>query len=121
MQNIWDVYIQELSFVPREVRDRLRTACNTDDVRASWQVWSKEAEASLVRACHTAEGPALAGPSSLSLHTRRLGPGARIESIALTMPMSLMLPTGFSVNSSLAPVLRFRRRIESVCNVLKDI
>ena len=87
------------SCVPRQARERLRKACNTDDVEASWHVWSKEAEASLVRAHHTAGGPALAGPNSfmerghLSLRTWRLGGGVRIESIALIMPMSLMLPT----------------------------
>ena len=52
VRNIWDVCIQELSFVLKEVRERLRTACNTDDVDASWQIWSKEAEASLVRLPH---------------------------------------------------------------------
>ena len=54
VRNIWDVYIQELSFVPGEGRERLRTACNTDDVDATWHQRSREAEASLVRSLRDA-------------------------------------------------------------------
>ena len=43
VQTIWDVYIREVSFVPREVRERLVTACNSSDVDASWRLWSREA------------------------------------------------------------------------------
>ena len=64
IQNIWVVYIQELSFVPREVREQLVAACNTTDVDASWCLWSREAGARLARAYRTAGGPALTGPSS---------------------------------------------------------
>ena len=45
VQNIWDVYIREVSFVPCEVRDQLFIACNSSDVDASWRLWSREAEA----------------------------------------------------------------------------
>ena len=79
VQNIWDVHVQELSFVPSEVREQLLAACDTTDVDASWRFWSREAEASLARAYLTAGGPALSNPSScvgrgqLSLRTKRLG------------------------------------------------
>ena len=42
-----DVYLQELSFVPTEVREQLRAVCDGKDVDASWNLWSQEAEASL--------------------------------------------------------------------------
>ena len=48
--------------------------------------------------------------------------GVTIVFIVLIVLMSLMsLILAFSYNSSLAPVLRFRRRFVSVCNVLKEI
>ena len=47
------------------LRERLRAACDTCDVDASWQMRTKEAEASLFRVYHTGEGPAIAGPGSL--------------------------------------------------------
>ena len=58
VQNIRDVYIQEVGFVPR-VREKLFTACNSPDVDASWLLWSREAEASLARAYLSAGGPPL--------------------------------------------------------------
>ena len=59
--------------------ERLRAACDTNDVDSSRQFGRKEAEASPVRAYHTAGEPALAGPGSfvgggqLSVRTERLG------------------------------------------------
>ena len=91
-------------------------------------VWSKEAEASLVRAYHTAGGPALAGPSSflgrgqLSLRTRRLGGRCNHRTYRMDHADDFdVTNSGFFINSSIAPVLRFRRRFVSVCNVLKGI
>ena len=52
-QNIWCVYPQELS------RLHKRT-----DVDASWNLWSQEVEASLIRACQAEGGPVLAGHPS---------------------------------------------------------
>ena len=54
VQNIWDVRIQELSSVPVDVRERSRTARNTEHVGAFRQIWSRRLKASLVRAYHTA-------------------------------------------------------------------
>ena len=124
-KTFWDVYKQKLSFVPRKTRERLRTTCNTYDVDASWQIWSKEAEASLVRAYHTASGPALAGPRSCTaIYPSALGGGGvgvRNESTALIMPMSLMLQLRVLHQLVACPRLRFRRRFKSDCNVLKCI
>ena len=36
--------IQELSFVPVGIRKRPYAACDTNDVDATWQIWSKVAE-----------------------------------------------------------------------------
>ena len=40
VQNIRNVYIQEVCFVPREVREQLFIACDSSDVDASWRLWS---------------------------------------------------------------------------------
>ena len=113
-KTFWDVYKQELSFVPGMTRERLRTACNTYDVDASRQIWSKEVEASLVRAYHTASGPALAGPRNCTaIYPSALdgwGVGVRNASTALIMPMSLMLQLWVLHQLVASPRLRFRRR-----------
>ena len=128
VQNIWDVYIQEVSFVPREVREQLFTVCDTTDVDASWRIWSREVEASLARACLTAGFPALSNPGSyvgrsqLSLRTKRLGGSCRDRIYRMDRADDFdVTNSGFFVNSSLAPVLRFRRRFVSVSNVLEGI
>ena len=110
VQNIWDVHIREVSF----------------DVDASWCLWSREIEACLARAYVTAGGPALLSPGSyvgrgkLSLRTKRLGGRCRDRIYCMNRADEFdVTHSGFFVNSSLAPVLRFRRRFVSVCNVLK--
>ena len=128
VQNIWDVYIQEVGFAPREVREQLLIACNSPDVDASWLLWSREAEASLARAYLSAGGPSLSnagsyvGRGQLSLRTMRLGGRCRDRIYRIDRADKFdVTHSGFFVNSSLAPVLRFRRRFVSVCNVLKGI
>ena len=64
VQNIWDVYIQEVGLVPCEVREKLFTLCNSPNLDAPWLLWSREAEASLARAYLSAGGPLLSNPSS---------------------------------------------------------
>ena len=64
VQNIWDVSIREVSFVPCEVREQQFIACNSSDVDASWRLWSREAEACLARPYLMAGGPALLSPGS---------------------------------------------------------
>ena len=89
---------------------------------------AREAEASLARAYLTAGGPALSRPSSyvgrghLSLRTERLGGRCKDRIYRMDHADEFdVTNSGFFVNSYLAPVLRFRRRFMSVCNVFKDI
>ena len=121
IQNIWVVFLQELSLVPREVREQLLAACNTTDADASRRIWSGEPVASLARAYLTAGGPALSSLSSfvggghLSLRTKRLGGRCRDGIYRMDHADEFdVTNSGFFVNSSLAPVLRFRRRFMSV-------
>ena len=128
VRDIWDVYIREVGFVPLAVREQLFRLCNSPDVDSSWLLWSREAEASLARAYLSAGGPPLSGPSShvgrgsLSIYSMRLGGRChdRIYHVDRSDEFDVT-HFGFFLNSSLAPVLRFRRSFVSVCNVLKGI
>ena len=77
IQNIWDVYVHEVGFVPREVREKLFTACNIPDVDASWILWSREAEASLARAYLSAGGP----PSRILVRYGRSRPTVNLYNV----------------------------------------
>ena len=128
VRDIWDVYIREVGFVPFEVRAQLFHLCNYPDVDSSWPLWSREAEASLARAYLAAGGPPLSnlssyvGRGSLSIFSMRLGGPChdRIYHVDRADEFDVT-HSGFFLNSSLAPVLRFRRSFVSVCNVLKGI
>ena len=127
-REIWDVYIHEFGFVHLEVRTHLFRLCNSSDVDSSWLLSSREAEASLARAYLVAGGPHLSNPGScvgrgsLSICTMRLGGRChdRIHRVDRADEFDFT-HSGFFLNSSLAPVLRFRRSFVSVCNVLKGI
>ena len=75
VQNIWDVYIREVGFLPFEVFH----LCDCSDVDSSWLLLSREAEASLARAYLAAGGPPFSNPGSYvgrgspSICTMRLG------------------------------------------------
>ena len=128
VRDIWDVYIREVGFVPLEVRAQLFHVCNSPDVDSSWLLWSREAEASLARAYLAAGGPPLSNPGSyvgrgsLSICSMRLGGRChdRIYHVDRADEFDFT-HSGFFLNSSLAPVLRFRRGFVSVCNVLKGV
>ena len=102
--------------------------CNSPDVDSSWLLWSREAEASLAGAYLSAGGPPLSNPrsyvgrGSLSIETMRLGGRChdRIYHVDRADQFDVN-HSGFFLNSSLAPVLRFRRSFVSVCNVLTGI
>ena len=126
VRDVWDVYIREGGFVPHGVREHLFRLCNSPDVDSSWLLWSREAEASLARAYLTAGGPPFAGPSgyvgrgSLSVYSMRLGGHCRGHIYHVDRSDEFdVTHFGFFLNSSLAPVLRFRRNFVSVCNVLE--
>ena len=87
-----------------------------------------EAEACLARAYLTAGGPALLSPGSyvggsqLFLRTKRLGSRCRDRIYRINRADEFdVTHSDFFVKSSLAPVLRYRRRFVSVCNALKGI
>ena len=129
VQNIWDVYIQEVRSVPREVREKLFTTCNSPDVDASCLSWSREAEASLARAYLYAGGPLLSSRILVVMWVEASFPSVpcdwevshdRIHHVDRADEFDVT-HSGFFINSSLAPVLRFRRSFVSVCNVLKGI
>ena len=72
VQNTRDVPLQELSFVPTAVREQLRAVCiNGNDVDASWNLWSHEAEASFGRAYQAAGEHTLRAPISSHKTNRR--------------------------------------------------
>ena len=43
VQDIWDVYIREVGFVPFAIREQLFRLCNSPDVDSSWLLWSRGA------------------------------------------------------------------------------
>ena len=104
-------------------------ACNFSMQIRFWLLWSREAEASVARAYLSAGGPPLLNLSSLCgsrptfhLYYCDWVVGVTIVFIVLIVLMSLTpLISGFFINSSLAPVLRFRRIYVSVRNVPKGI
>ena len=103
-----DVYIQEP--FSTDVRERPRPACDTSDVDASWRKG--------VLSVHIAPLEATRGRGSYRCALK----GWEQVYITLTVQMNLMSPfLGSEKNSSLAPMLRFRRRFRSVCNVFKGI
>ena len=98
-----------------------------------WSIWSSNAEDGLFRAYSLAGGPTAAGSSAflgrglLRIRSRRLGGRA----VGGTSSSSLYRAcqgdevdkhcAQYFVNSSLSPVLLFRRRLNSVADVLKCI
>ena len=115
-----------LQSVPVEVRQQLHRACLEEpNVNAAWGTWSSAAEASLLSAYKAAGGPCPQGDAPFFgrgkavFRTRLTGgrsPG-RVHSPARadTVDCSSCL---YFVNSSLSPVVLFRRRLSSVGDVL---
>ena len=79
VQDVWDVYREELGVVPEDVVLALRDAVSRSSVDDFWSIWSSNAEAGLFRAYSLAGGPADAGSSAflgrglLRIRSRRLG------------------------------------------------
>ena len=133
VQDVWDVYRDVLGVVPDEVVRALRDAASRSAVDDFWSIWSKSAEAGLFRAYTLAGGPIAAGNSAflgrgfLRIRSRRLGGkavGGRSSSRLYRVSQGDEVDNNcaqFFVNSSLSPVLLFRRRLKSVADVLKGI
>ena len=60
VQDVWDVYRDELVVVPDDVVLALRDAVSRSAVDDFWSIWSKNAEAGLLRAYALAGGPTAA-------------------------------------------------------------
>ena len=131
VQDVWDVYRDELGVVPEEVVMALRDAvsrCSVDDVGT---IWIRNAELGLFRAFSKVGGPVVVGSSAflgrglLRIRSRRLGGRAvggrvfsRLYRISQGDEVGVHCAQYF-VGSSLALVLLFRRRLKSVADVLK--
>ena len=79
VQDVWDIYREELGVVPEDVILALRDAVSRSSVDDFWSIWSCSAEAGLFRAYSQAGGPTAAGSSAflgrglLRIRNRRLG------------------------------------------------
>ena len=131
VQDAWDVYRDELAAVPPDVVLALRDAVSMSSVDDFWIIWSKSAEAGLFGAyCGgrtEAGSSAFLGRGQLRIRSGRLGGRAvgrsgasRLYRVSQSDEVDVQSAQYF-VNSSLAPVLLFRRRLKSVADVLKGI
>ena len=133
VQDVWDVYRDELGVVPQEVVLALRDAVSRSSVDDFWTIWIQSAEAGLFRAYSKAGGPTEAGSSAflgrglVRIRSRRLGGRAvggrgssRLYRASHGDAVDVQCAQYF-VNSSLAPVVLFRRRLKSVADVLNGI
>ena len=133
VQDVWDIFWDVLGVVPDEVVRALRDAASSSAIDDFWSIWSRNAEAGLFRAYTLAGGPIAAGDSAflgrglLRTRSRRLGGkavGGRSSSRLYRVSQGDEVDkhcAQFFVNSSLSPVLLFRRRLKSVADVLKGI
>ena len=129
VQDVWDVFREELGVVPEEVVMALKDAASRSSVDDFWTIWSRNAELGLFRAYSKAGGPVVAGSSAflgrglLRIRSRRLGGrAAGGTSSSRLYPVSQgdvvdVHCAQYFVGSSLSPVLLFRRRLKSVADV----
>ena len=130
VQDVWDIYRDELGVVPEEVALALRDAVSRSSVDDFWSIWSKSGEAGLFGAYSRAGGPTEAGSSAflgrglLRICSRRLGGRAaggtsssRLYRVSHGDDVDKHCAQYF-VNSSLSPVLLFCRCLKSVADVV---
>ena len=126
VQDVWDIFRDVLGTVLEEVVLALRGAVSGSSVDDFWSFWSRSAEDGLFRAYSRAGGPTAVG-SPLRIRNRRLGGRAvggrgssRLYRVSHGDDVDKHCAQYF-VNSSLSPILLFRRRLKSVADVLKRI
>ena len=129
VQEVWGIYMDELQYVPVGVRQQLHWACLEEpNVDAAWSIWCGAAESGLLIAYKAAGGPCPQGDAPFFgrgravFRTRLIGgraPG-RVHRPAKADAVDCANCLYF-VNSSLSPVVLFRRRLSSVGDVLKGI
>ena len=129
VQEAWKVYLEALQFVPLEVRQRLHWAClGEPNVDVAWGGWSDAAENGSLAAYKSAGGPCpqgdlpYLGRGKAVYRIRLIGgrPPGRVHRPARADPVDCSYCLSF-INSSLSPVVLFRRRLSSVGDVLKGI
>ena len=133
VQDVWDIYRDVLGAVPEEIVLALRDAVSRSAVDDFWSIWSCSAEAGIFRAYSLAGGPTAAGSSAflgrglLRIGNRRLGGrgvggrgSSRLYRVSHCDDVDVHCAQYF-VNSTLSPVLLFRRRLKSVADVLEGI
>ena len=130
VQNVWDVYGDELGVVPEEVAVALGDAASRSSVDNFWTIWSRNAELGLFRAYSKDGGPVVAGSSAflgrglLRIRSRRLGGravGGRGSSRLCRVSQGDVVDVHcaqYFVHSSLSPVLLSRRRLKMFFMVL---
>ena len=133
VQDVWDVYRVELGEVPGDVVLALRDAVSRSAVDDFWTIWSRSAEEGLFRAYSGAGGlieacsAAFLGRGLPRNRSRRLGGrslggrgSGRLYRASRGDEVDVHCAQ-YADNSSLAPVVLFRRRLKSVADVLKGI
>ena len=118
---------------PPDLVQTLRSAFGRNSVDEFWNCWSAGAEAGLLRSYQTAGGPVTAGKraflgrGTLQIRRRRIGGRAAggtgsSKSYCVSQGDEVDVASAqHFVNSSVAPVLLFRRRFKSVADVLEGI
>ena len=129
VMEVWGIYLDLLQYVPIDVRQQLHKACFEEpNVNAAWKIWCHAAEKGLLSAYKAAGGPCpqgdppFLGRGGAVFRNRLLGgraPG-RVHRPAKADPVDTANCLSF-INSSLSPVVLFRRRLSSVRDVLKGI
>ena len=121
VQDVWDIYRDVLGAVPEEVVLAFRDAVSRSSVDDFGSIWSRSAEEGLFRAYSQAGGPTVAGSSAflgrglLRIRSRCLGgraAGGTVSSRLYRVSQGDDVDkhcAQYYVNSSLSPVLLFRR------------
>ena len=133
VKDVWDVYRNELGMVSEGVVLALRDAASRSSLDDFLVYLEQECRIGFFLAYSKAGGPTAAGSSAflgrslLRIRSRRLGGravGGRGSSKRYRLSQGDEVDAHcaqYFVNSSLAPVLLFRRRLKSVADVLKGI
>ena len=119
VQDVWGIYLDKLQFVPVETREQLHKACLEEpNVDAAWHIWCKAGESGLLCAYKAAGGPQpqgdlpFLGRGRAIFRNRLLGGRAHGRVHKPAKADSVDCANCFSfINSSLAPVVLFRRRL----------
>ena len=127
VQDVWEVSLEVLRLVPVDVRMELHQSCHTSpNVDLACDIWCRGAENGLLQAYKAAGGPCPQGDLPI------IGRGKaviRVRQVGVRAPGEVHSPARADavdcgnccefINSSLSPVVLFRRRLLSVGGVRK--